>query len=506
MVRGQEEFSPKEEDFRLLAESLPQIVWITNPEGLNIYFNNKWREYTGLTFEESYGTGWVKPFHPDDRGRAWNAWSEATQRRAVYSLECRLRRADGAYQWWLIRGVPCVDSKGQVLKWFGTCTDIHELKNAELAVRESRALLRNIIDSTPSNIFALDLDQAFVLLNDAMAKFYGLPKGDVLGKKPSEVFSQEIAQRFYQKNAQVIRTGDAQFEEEEVAVRGESKPRVLLSSRFALRNEEGKVTGLAGVATEITRLRQAEAAAAEAAAVAESARNRMKFLDVAAHELRTPVTALSILLELATRQAARGNPPDSKILDRLREPVERLTRLVLELLDVSRLERGVVGLQRVRTDLTRLVVESVREFQLVAPDRHLICSVPAAPIEMDVDPMKIRQVLLNLLDNAHKYSMIQGSIEVKVESFGRSVRVSVIDQGPGIPPQQLADLFQPFVRGRSDDVTRAGGLGLGLSVCRGLVELHGGTIDVLTGERCGSVFYFDLPKDEDHHDQENTHS
>ncbi|MEI7524030.1 MAG: PAS domain S-box protein [Mariniphaga sp.] len=130
-----------ESEFRLLAESMPQIVWITRADGLNIYFNQQWIDYTGLTLEESSGNGWAKPFHPDDRQKAWNAWQNTIKNGAIYGLECRLRRFDGIYKWWLIRGVPVVDSNGGILKWFGTCTDIDRLKRSEeeLIIAKARA-------------------------------------------------------------------------------------------------------------------------------------------------------------------------------------------------------------------------------------------------------------------------------------------------------------------------------------------------------------------------------
>jgi PAS domain S-box-containing protein len=132
-----------EQEFRSLAESMPQIVWITRPDGWNIYFNQQWMDYTGLTLEESNGHGWNKPFHPDDQQRAWDAWQYATQNDATYSVQCRLRRADGAYRWWLIRGVALRDANGKILKWFGTCTDIEDIKQTAEALRHTQALLAN---------------------------------------------------------------------------------------------------------------------------------------------------------------------------------------------------------------------------------------------------------------------------------------------------------------------------------------------------------------------------
>ncbi|NJD90870.1 MAG: PAS domain S-box protein, partial [Geobacter sp.] len=128
----EEALRKSEREFRLLAEAMPQIVWICDPAGKNIYFNQQWMGYTGLTLEESLGHGWNKPFHPDDQQMAWGAWQNAINNLAEYSLECRLRRADGVYKWWLVRGVPVQDDQGAVIKWFGTCTDIDEFKNAEL--------------------------------------------------------------------------------------------------------------------------------------------------------------------------------------------------------------------------------------------------------------------------------------------------------------------------------------------------------------------------------------
>ena len=119
---------------------MPQIVWITRADGWNIYFNQQWVDYTGLTLEESYGHGWNKPFHPDDQQRAWDAWQNAVTNNGTYSLECRLRAADGTYRWWLVRGVPVMNEKGETTKWFGTCTDIEEFKRVEEQLRQAQKM------------------------------------------------------------------------------------------------------------------------------------------------------------------------------------------------------------------------------------------------------------------------------------------------------------------------------------------------------------------------------
>jgi PAS domain S-box-containing protein len=111
---SEQALAASEREFRWLAESMPQIVWATDREGMTYYFNSQWREYTGLGLAESYGDGWSAPFHPEERQQAIAAWHQAVHHNGIYSLESRLRRADGEYRWWLVRGVPVLDGAGAI--------------------------------------------------------------------------------------------------------------------------------------------------------------------------------------------------------------------------------------------------------------------------------------------------------------------------------------------------------------------------------------------------------
>lgn len=168
----EESLITSEKEFRLLAEAMPQIVWITRANGMNIFFNQQWVDYTGLTLEESYGHGWNKPFHPDDQKTAWEAWQKAINNNDNYSLECRLRRTDGVYRWWLIRGIPIVDENGEIYKWFGTCTDIHNLKANEEEIRSSKIHLESAMNSMSDAICISDTEGKFTHFNDAFATFH----------------------------------------------------------------------------------------------------------------------------------------------------------------------------------------------------------------------------------------------------------------------------------------------------------------------------------------------
>jgi PAS domain S-box-containing protein len=170
-----------EQAFRELAESMPQIVWATRADGRNIYFNQRWVDYTGLTLEESSGEGWFAPFHPEDRQRAWEAWQRATQHREAYSIECRLRRDDGVYRWWLLRGVPLLSESGDISKWFGTCTDIEQIKVAEQKLKESEAKFAGIVSISADAIISIDDQQRVTIFNNGAEQIFGYTKEEAIG-------------------------------------------------------------------------------------------------------------------------------------------------------------------------------------------------------------------------------------------------------------------------------------------------------------------------------------
>jgi PAS domain S-box-containing protein len=142
------------EAFSMLDESVPQLVWMCTPDGLNVYFNQRWMDYTGLTLEESYGKGWDTPFHPDDKQAAWNTWNHALATGDTYRMECRLRAADGLYRWFLIKGGPLRDVAGSLVKWFGTCTDIDDLKRAEEGLRALNEKLEQRVQERTAELVA----------------------------------------------------------------------------------------------------------------------------------------------------------------------------------------------------------------------------------------------------------------------------------------------------------------------------------------------------------------
>ena len=152
--RQQNEVKLRESEllFHTLTDAMPQMVWMCTPDGLSIYFNQQWVDYTGLTLEESYGQGWNTPFHPDDKQSARDAWNRAIRTGEMYRVETRLRAADGRYRWFLMKGEPLADTPGPIVKWLGTCTDIDELKCAQAELLQHRQHLEESVAARTADL------------------------------------------------------------------------------------------------------------------------------------------------------------------------------------------------------------------------------------------------------------------------------------------------------------------------------------------------------------------
>ena len=262
-ARKQAEIALRESDakFRTMVEAVPTIVWITRADGWNIYFSQKWMDYTGLTLEESLGHGWNKPFHPDDRQAAWDAWKQAVSTvDGDYRIESRLRRADGVYRWWLLMGVRQLDSDGTTVKWFGTCTDIHEHKEAEAELRASDEKLRLLVAGVKDHaIFMLDPDGVVSTWNDGAEAIKGYRAEDILGRHLRTFYTPEQIALGEPERQLSIAANKGHFEEEGLRVRKDGSAFMADIVMTALRDEPGKLLGFSKVTRDITARKQAEA-------------------------------------------------------------------------------------------------------------------------------------------------------------------------------------------------------------------------------------------------------
>src|ERR1700733_13297662 len=192
-LRGEDtdeaELRESDQVFHTLTDAMPQMVWMCSPDGLSIYFSEQWVDYTGLTFEQSYGRGWNTPFHPDDKQAAWNAWNQAVRTGETYRIEGRLRAADGRYRWFLMRGLPLRDDAGRIIKWLGTCTDIDELKRAQETLSRVNAYNRSLLEASLDPMVTIAPDGKITDVNRATEAATGLSREALIGTDFSAYFT-----------------------------------------------------------------------------------------------------------------------------------------------------------------------------------------------------------------------------------------------------------------------------------------------------------------------------
>jgi PAS domain S-box-containing protein len=253
----EEALRESEKNFASLVNLVPQFVWICTNEGLNIYFNERWLKYTGLTLEESYGTGWNTPFHPEDKQKAWDAWNQATTTGDTFIVESRIRAADGSYRWFLMRGEPVRAATGGIVKWFGTCTDIHEMKRAEEALRESEERFQVMADGIQHLAWMAEADGSIFWYNQRWYDYTGTTLEETRGWTWDKILDPAFLPKVLDRWREAVDTG-MPFDME-IPLRGaDGNFRMFLSRAMPVRNSEGRVVRWLGTNTDISERKQAE--------------------------------------------------------------------------------------------------------------------------------------------------------------------------------------------------------------------------------------------------------
>jgi PAS domain S-box-containing protein len=525
-----------EERFRQLADAMAQIVWTARPDGRIDYLNRRWTDFTGLP-EDIANEGWSHILHPDDAPHARERWSASLQGGVPFEMEVRLLdRHEQSYRWHLIRTVAVKDDDGNVVRWFGTSTDINIQKRAEAASRflaEASAALAGVVDyeSTLQKVanFAVpyfaDWSAVDVADDDG-----GLRRLAVAHKERAKLDLVHALMQEYPPDPQspvgayaVFRTNKPEFianiTDDMLAASARDERHLQLIRSLGLKSYicvplvvAGKAFGVLTFATAESGRRYSEGDLALATDLAQRAavaientqlyqalrdadRRKDEFLATLAHELRNPLAPLRNGLEVM--KLAKG---DADATEQVRTMMERqlsqMVHLVDDLLDLSRISRGKIELRKERVELAKVVQHAVETSRplIEAGGHHLTISMPPGPIYVDADVTRLAQVFSNLLNNAAKYTERGGQIHLNILRQGQKAVVSVRDNGLGIPPAMLPHVFEMFTQVDRNLERSQGGLGIGLSIVKRLVEMHGGDVEVKSdGHGRGSEFTVRLP-------------
>ncbi len=359
------ELRESEAQFRHFADAIPQLAWMARADGHIFWYNRRWYEYTGTTSAQMEGWGWQSVHHPDELPKVLKQWGQSLATGEPFEMAFPLRSAAGPFRLFLTRVQPVPNSKGEIVRWFGTNTDIEAQREA-----------------------AADRDAALKLANEAN-------------------------------------------------------------------------------------------------------RTKDEFLAMLGHELRNPLSPIFTALRLL--KVRGGMTREYEIIDR---QVKHLARLVDDLLDIARITQGKVELRKAPVEVATAVLRGVEMASPMIEQRghRMKLDVASSGLLVSADPDRLTQVVSNLLTNACKFSDPGTQIGVIAEKDGDVVRIQIRDEGVGIAPEMLDPIFEAFVQRRQAIDRSSGGLGLGLTIVKSLVDLHGGKVFVRSaGLGQGSEFFVELP-------------
>ncbi len=390
----------------------------------------------------------------------------------------------------------------------GAAVNIAMLHTAEKERGEAKDLLlatasrlAAIVESSVDGIITKDLTGKITSWNAACQTMFGYKADEVLGKSVTLLYPKGREAEEEVIREQILRGEPVRIREAE-RVRKDGTTIWVSVSASPIRDAAGHIVGAAAIKRDITETRALEKERLEAqgrvhdlARLNEVDRFKTQFMNMAAHELWTPLMPLRAEVHLLITSQAPLAASQKESLDVIARNLERLVTLVDDLLTVARGQAGRLGFEPQPIDLGKVLEEAAEAYRTVAKDRGIELTVPRdAAVTLVADPTRISQVLANLLSNAFKFTPKGGRVGVKLETGGANVRISVVDTGLGIAKLDLPRLFSPFTQVHDPAQVTALGSGLGLYICKQFIELHGGAIGANSpGRGKGSTFWFTLP-------------
>lgn len=539
--RSEQALRESEARFRMVADNISQLAWTCDELGVATWFNQRWHDYTGFTPEQMLGLGWKQVVHPDYLERVIQSLKDAQRGGRAWEATVPLRGQDGVYRWFLSRAIPIPDSSGRIIRWFGTNTDVTELRAAQEELQQSKkqledelAALARLHGLSTRLLSATDLNEALVdVLDNAMAAT-GADFGNIQLLKQESAALEIVVQRGFNETflehfrsvnvadssacAQALKAGAA-IMIEDVNVDPEFAPHRHIAAvagfravqSLPLRTANGHTVGMLSTHfrkphTIPDRDRKLLDLYAKHAAdliervkfqeeLEKADRRKDEFLATLAHELRNPLAPIRNGLQLL-----RHTGTDIEILEKVRAMMERqvqhMVRLVDDLLDVSRISRNTFALQKERLELDSVVKAAVETSRpaIETANHKLIISLPSNPLLLEADPVRLAQAISNLLNNAAKYSEPGGRIWLTADSENDVIVIRVRDTGVGIPHESLPHIFEMFMQAKHTSERAQGGLGIGLTLVQRLISMHGGTVEAASeGLGKGSEFTIRIP-------------
>jgi PAS domain S-box-containing protein len=472
--------------FRTIFNQAAVGIAVTDLTGRFLQVNQKCADLFGYSIEELQQRAFIELVHRFDAlGARKSLESLVRTHGANLVLECRCLRKDGSAIWLLSTITLVADRAGNAQHLVGIVEDITERKLAE----EAQARLVAIIASSDDSIISLSLDGIVLSWNRGAERMYGYTANEMIGNTTQPLIPSDRADEESTILAR-IRNGERI---EHFETRRKRKDGTVLDVSIAvspIEDSRGRIIAASKITRDITQSKLAEAA------LRETDRRKDEFLATLAHELRNPLAPI--------RQAALISESESATDAQRRwshgvigRQVQHMSWLLDDLLDISRITRGTLELRLEDTELADILEAAIETARpVIDAKRHrFTVEAPEDSVQFMADPLRLAQILSNLLTNAAKYTDTGGEIRLSVVCDSRNILFSVQDSGIGIPADALKDIFEMFSQVKSARDRSEGGLGIGLALTRGLVDLHGGAIEARSaGPGHGSQFIVRLPR------------
>ena len=460
------------EVFRRLIESVRDYaIFMLTPEGRIASWNSGAQAIKQYTAAEAIGRHFSMFYEP---AAVASGWPEEELRRSLrdgrFEDEGWRVRKDGTRFWANVVITPLRDASGELLGFSKVTRDLTERRRHEEQLRESEEKLRLIVDGVKDHaMFLLDPEGVVVSWNPAAQ--------EVLGHAPSEIIGREVAVLYPPQDrtagrpqAEMAAAAHAgAFHAHAWKTRADGSSVWTDVSITSIRDADGRLKGFVHILRDLTEQRRIEALEAEG-------RRTLEFIAMLSHELRNPLAPIRNAVSIL--KLPQGQQHTGKYADMIARQVTHLTRLVDDLMDVSRITTGKIELERASLELNTLVqvaVDSMRS-TLERYDHTLDVKLAPQPVFVEGDAVRLTQVVVNLLNNAAKYTAPKGRIEVSVTRNHSAVRIEVSDNGIGMSESLLQRAFEPFFQGERSLDRAEGGLGIGLTLVKKIVELHAGSV------------------------------
>jgi len=472
--------------FQTMADNVPAMIWMSGTDKFEDYFNKTWLQFTGRTREQESNEGWLEAVHPDDVQKCIDTYNASFMEQRRFYSEYRLRRNDGEYRWIADNSVPRFSNEGEFLGFISACMDIDDQKRFREKIQESELLFKTISNASPAALWMTNDEEENVFVSDTWLKWTGKNFQEVISKSWMESVSNEDRVSMINEFRECFQQRK-NFKREFRFTRHDGEIRWGLTEGYPFHDLDGEFSGFAGSITDITELKKLE-------------QRKDDFIKMASHELKTPITSINGYVQLmlnifneADEQRLRLSKQTIKSsLNTISKQVVKLTRLISELLDLSRIESGRLELHKTAFDLGALVEETVQDMRQTA-SKHAIILHNDFEGKIFADKDRIAQVLLNLLTNAIKYSPDSDSIEVFVDNNKSLAIIKVKDHGIGVDNKDHIRIFERFYRAEGRSEQTFPGFGIGLFIASEIVHRHNGSISVQSEKGKGSIFTVSIP-------------